>query len=170
MAILVALFALGMSASAGIRGLQGGRDHTGWWVVFYADDEGGYTGLVFHAHIYDPGEADDMLRYGLGVASLAFGLVPMGKIPALVTSVIALAAESAVNSDGSYDFYIFQGSKKGLFDVQVPFSFSGFVSDQWWKPPISVEINNVLVPMNTFIILWAKEMGDFFRSRPTPPS
>ncbi len=138
-----------------------GKHKNSWWIAFTAKDEADYDGLVVHLHLTDPGDWDDLARAVLGIGSLL--PTPL----ALPLGVAAAIWELSTNADGTYDFFHLNGKVEAWL-VDQPVVFSGFVSDESWKPPVGMSAAGN--PLTGLVLSWLqiKSLANHFRDEPVP--
>lgn len=74
------------------------------------------------------------------VLEIVTSTVPVvGQLIDLIELVQAfIDAEEAKNSDGTFDFFIFNGKIDGKYD----WKFAGYISNEWWENPVA-EVDNM---------------------------
>jgi hypothetical protein len=146
-----------------------------WWIAFKASGEHGFSGEILHLHIATPkdwmnviSDIQGWIVAGagiLGAADIASALASAIVIPAL-----AVAWQISSNKDGTYDLYVIKESATWstrllsmLFPLRV--SFTGFVSDSWHKPPLSL---NPMRLLNVFQFSAVRRIANAYRHSPRP--
>ena len=146
-----------------ITDLQSKRQGDSWGVAFTAQDEHGFSGKISHLHLANPpGGLDELIAWG---ATAAIGLASAG---AAAHAGLMLVFSS--NGNGSWDLFRFDGAARFLW-WWVPYRFLGFVSDETWKPAVSLEIAlGIVTPWTVLRSYGVKQRANPYRSYPMPPA
>ena len=145
-----------------IHGLVGQNFGDGsWGVKFTAENEGGFYGSVAHAHIKDTSIIDELAAIGVGAL--------LAQIAAAAAAHFEIMFALAKNSDGSWEFFHLQGSRK-VWWWWEPCNFLGFVSDFWYTPAVSVQPGSVgtafVTPLSVYDSYRKKAVCNRWRTTP----